>query len=278
MAFVGWWMETFGALNVAEGEYDTAQYFAVVFGIPVWLSFRGCYHVVGELKDPTSGHARRLLGFRKTHARWVHAPSPGLAEPTSLHPGREGVAPESLFTIPLRRRAALGWMAAFYFLVFALGIASLAAVFSLFRLTNPKPLEAQDRYFMLVSWCFVPAFLLCLFRYRRARLPSERQRRIRSVVRRQLGPFTDPADWVVELTLDELSSSLGSPASEPAAVLGEAEKQASKGDYALALILGRLSIALAEAEGGHPDDVGQAEELTDRCLTELESSDEMGEE
>ncbi len=67
MLHVDWRTESYGASNCHGGEYDTALYFTVCLGVPVYFSFRSCVHVIELAKVGPGERLERLRGFAKPY-------------------------------------------------------------------------------------------------------------------------------------------------------------------------------------------------------------------
>jgi hypothetical protein len=83
---------------------------------------------------------------------------------------------------------------------------------------------------------------------------------------RRLGPFSDPADWVPELSA-KVGVRYGLAELAAAAVLQAAEQRAALREYGDAMVLARVAAGLAEFQDAEIRE--RAESTTDKCLQEL---------
>jgi hypothetical protein len=252
--YIGWHDLNFGALHVYDGECDVGRNLLVWVGVPVAFVYRGAMHriALGQVKDPK--HRARLRQFFRDY----------LGEPSD-----QAVKFQDPMDIPLKRRPSLGWMAGLQILVWAAGVATLIGVIAtVVILSHGGRLGRRDHQLLTGAAVAPVVFAGLLATYLRVRRPTRRQAGIRAAVLRQVGTFTDLADWKVE-SLGPLFPALGVVNLEPVDVLSEADSLRSAGKREEALVRARLAIAFA-----HPRDeaflVERAELLTDECLSGLE--------
>jgi hypothetical protein len=255
--YIGWHDVYFGARNVRDGECDIARNLLIWVGIPVAFVFRGGFHriEVARVRDPRE--QARLRQFLCSYFGW---------------PPEQARAFRDTVDIPLKHRAALGWMAGLGALVVIALIPTLfSAVFlPLAFLHLGQPRARVDVWLLVVAAVSPLVLVVGLALYRRLRLPSPRQAGIRAAVARRVGTFADLADWKVA-SLGPLFPLLGIVSLEPADVLADAENYRSADKLDDALV--RARIALAFARSGEEDHlIERAELLTDDCVARLEGA------
>jgi hypothetical protein len=143
----GWGPETFGALNVVPGEYDAPLYYQVTLGIPVYVSFRGCFHFIDAEAIVEPGRAQRIAAFAVNFALEVTA-----IEVLGRHK----------ILIPLRLSSKLRWMARAYALLSLLLLGAICAPVVTFPIwKSGRVLRPGEAAFMAVagsaSFCSSPA-------------------------------------------------------------------------------------------------------------------------
>jgi hypothetical protein len=251
MFYAGWGTDTYGARNVTRGEYDSCLYFTVTLGVPVYISFRGCVHVIEVGKIPPA-QRDRLRSFLIAHFGWSEEKARYLPSTVSL---------------PLRPLRSLKWMGRLNSLVWVLGVVAALGLLATLAISQQpvEPFRRENLLFLSPFWAAGVIFLPLLVVYLVLRKPSSRQAGIREVVADQLGAFSDPADWPPAVAV-----SVAATYGAEGALLDAAERQLSRGDAAVGLVLARLALALPEgrADAGM---VRDAEALADECLHRLES-------
>jgi hypothetical protein len=253
VAYVGWGTDSYGAGNAGQGEYDTAFWFTVTLGLPVWSSFRGCYHVIRTdkvLRDRLDG----IRSFGRDYLGWADAQVRHL--PPEVH-------------IPLRPAAALKWQGRLDGLLWLLGaVGGLGLLATLAISQQPNPFRRENLLFLVPFWAALVAFVPALAIYLVLRRPSARQARIRAAVADRLGPYSDVAGWMPKWA-SRVAENLGVSDPEDAlALVEEAERRLEEGEAEEALLLAR--VALAQLGGAGADGLARrAEEVTDDCLRHL---------
>ena len=251
MAHVGWGTEPYGSLNCRDGEFDSAHYFCVTLGLPVWFSYRGCYHVAPIRPDRSPETAARLQEFDE---RYLGTTVGGLRVQL-----RE-------IMIPLRDSRALKRMMLFHWFLWLTGCLALMAVIATSAII-PRGVVAKDVPWLIAFWAgftlFIPAFAYYHY-HRRAR---GRSARIREIVAARLGPFSDPAEWDPALVMLVLADvGVNDPA--PEAIQRAAMQSLDARLPAEALLIARLAMGLYE-----PQETSlwrrQFDELTNACLDAL---------
>jgi hypothetical protein len=249
MVHVHWGTYTGGARNCRAGEYDTCEFFTIITGVPVYFSFRGCFHVVERSRVKSGERRERLREFARTFL--------GLPD-----------LPRQM-AFPLRPLRSLQWMWFYYFFLWLLGAASIPGV-SLALLTllpNPLP-NGQNNIVLVIFWSIDGAFLLCLAPYLLLRRPSRRQARIRGVVASRLGPFSDPSDWPSELVA-RVAAAFGIVALTSEELIRTAERLLKREHVEDALVVARMALALAGPSPGL-NLAGRAEDITEECFRLLD--------
>lgn len=252
MLHVGWGSRPGGARNYYLGEYDACHFFFLIVGLPVYLSFRGCVHVIdrtkirpGERRDRLEWFVKEFLGLEKLPRRTE---------------------------FPLRPNRASRWMWFFEAGLWVLGGVSLCVglpVFSFaFLLPRPGQPDPGARAFLRIVSAITATFFVSLGMYLFLRRPSRRQARIRAVAAGWLGPFSDPADWQAVLAATA-ASTLGVADTTADALLGAAEAKRSSGNPVEGLLLARLGLSRIDCEAAVPKLAERAESLTDGCLQDL---------
>jgi hypothetical protein len=255
-AAVGAITDAHGGLNYRDREYDAAFYLLVIVGVPVWLAFRGCFHVVPVGRLPRGERLDRLRRFAQEHVGWS-------AIQAALPPG--------LLLIPLRTTRALRWAARLYWLlaVSAMGSALFVMIGSI-MCWMPRPVNAEDVRWLVGIGAFAAPFPFALAAYLYLRRPSTRQAALRGVVAGCLGPLTDPAGWAPEL-VGRVARSFAADAPDAGSLLRAAERLRGEKNFAHALVVARLALGMATPEDR--DAVAErAEALTDECLFDLAES------
>jgi hypothetical protein len=251
VARVGWATEPCGARNVGKGERDCAYYLTLYYGLPLFSSFQGCFHEIrlAGLKD--GPRQDRILRFLQAFLGWSD---------------EEVATPPSAVRFPIRPRSSIRRMAAYGCLLWVLGVpALLSLVMTGVTLAMGDTIPSHLFPFLVLGWVASALLVLGVWAYDRAQKPDARQARIRSLVAERLGPFSDPADWQVDLAL-RVADALGQ-GDTPEAVLATAGREAKAGRLAEAVLLCRLALGLTDAKD--PDLANQAEQLTDECLSRL---------
>jgi hypothetical protein len=255
---VSWSTKAHGARNVFQGEYDSALYFMLIVGLPVFWSCRGCIHVIDQDKIPSKERLQRVQNFaaRYLQARWA---------------GGEIQFP--LRTIrPLKRLILYEWGLILCVILAALGIMAIWVTRDIRQWTWEKLL-------LLGVWgglglLSIPAIIA----YFVARRPSQQQMRIRLIVATRLGPFSDPADWRPEL-IGRVVPDLGVDPPDAGRMLQSAEQYMKLKRYEDALILARMVLSLANSPGA--DDVlveekPRAESITEEALLHMGDMCDVG--
>jgi hypothetical protein len=257
---ISWSTKAHGARNLFQGEYDSALYFMLVVGVPVFWSCRACIHVIDVNKIRSKERLQRLRDFAAKHlgSRW---------------PGGE-------IQFSLRRNASLRRLIWYEWgLVFCV-IMAFAAALAVWGISGRRfnRWTRHDLMFAVplsvLGFLSVPAGIA----YFLARKPSHRQKRIRSVVAERLGPFSDPADWTPEL-IASVALDMGISPPEPARLLQAAEQRMKSKSYGEAVALARMGLSIADIPGA--DDIWteekpRAESLTDEALLHLGDAAEAG--
>jgi hypothetical protein len=253
MFYAGWGTDTYGARNITRGEYDTCLYYTVTLGVPVYISFRGCVHVIEVGKIPPA-QRDRLRSFLIAHFGWSEAKARYLPASVSL---------------PLRPLRSLKWMGRLNSLLWVLGIVAALGLLATLAISQQpvEPFRKENVLFLSPFWVAGAIFLPLLVAYLVLREPSPRQAGIREVVADQLGAFSDPADWPQQVAVP-VAAAYGAEET-PEAALDAAEQHFSHGNAAVGMILARLALALPEgrADAGM---VRDADALADECLRKLE--------
>jgi hypothetical protein len=247
-AYAGWGTEPYGSRNCLHGEYDSCLYFTVWLGLPVYLSFRGCVHVIEAYRVQPPERLDRLRHFARTYL--------GLAAlPAAVH--------LPLKPLPRLRRLVIYDLGLWLLAIFPV----LAAIATLGTARHPDELTPGLLAFLAGSWAGAVAFVACLAAYLATRRPSARQARVREVVGGRLGPYSDPADWSAGL-LGRLAPALDIRAEDTEDAVRQAERCLRAGRYADALVAARVAVGLVD-DPGEADLAGRAEEVTDECLWQL---------
>jgi hypothetical protein len=240
--------EDHGALNVQGGEYDAAFYFMITLGFPVWISYRGCFHVIQPV--PT------LSGIRRFDDR--------LAALAPVLPFRHS---DPNLLIPLKDLSALRWMARAYVVLVVLALLGAIGLMMTFVVaTMARPRQRMDDILLESGWASIAVFIPCLFLYQRRKKPSERQEAIRGAIKEWMGAATDPAEWhrdfasaVMQLQSPESGDPLGNTA------LVRAQELFASSRYAEACGWARMAMAMDWTEVV----TAAAEEFTDKCLKKM---------
>jgi hypothetical protein len=254
LVHVGWGTDSHGARNVAGGEYDTAFWFTVTLGLPVYSSCRGCWHVIRTAEVRPRERLAAIRSFVQEYLGWSEAQARHL--PAEVH-------------LPLRQSATLRWMGTLESAVWLLGALGALGLLATLAISNqPDPFRRQNLLFLAPFWLALAAFVLGLGFYLLLRRPSRRQCRIRGVVAGLLGPFSDVAGWRSDLAA-RVGSTLGVSDTDPEVLAEEAECWLANGNPEEAVLLARAALALVD---GSKDAVAarRAEALTDDCLQQLE--------
>jgi hypothetical protein len=252
MFYAGWGTDTYGARNLTRGEYDSCLYFTVTLGVPVYISFRGCVHVIEVGKIPPA-QRDRLRSFLIAHFGWSQDKARYLPATVLL---------------PLRPLRSLKWMGRLNSLLWVLGIVAALGLLATLAISQQpaEPFRKENVLFLSPFWAASVIFLPLLLVYLALRKPSSRQAGIGEVVADKLGAFSDPADWPHQVAVP-VAATFGAE-DTPEAVLNAAERHLSRGDAAVGLVLARLALALqGRADAGM---VRDAEALADECLHRLE--------
>jgi hypothetical protein len=250
---VGWSTDTHGSRNCHDGEYDSSMYFLLVAGIPVYWSFRGCVHVINLQKISSR---ERLDRVRKFANRYLVAP---------------WMAGELRFPLrPLGRLKRLIW---YDMGLMASGISAFIAVVAIWAISlRPFNRWTQGDIIMVGLLCALGApFIPGGIAYWITRKPSQRQKRIRSVVANRLGPFSDPADWTPQV-IALVAQDLGIKSAKAETLLQEGEQRMKRKQYEDALLTARMGLAITESspEPGFPtEEQERAERITDEVLLHL---------
>ena len=111
--YIGWHDVHFGYRNVYDGEADIARNLLVWVGVPVAFVYRGAFHriQVAHVMDPQ--HLARVRQFFCDYFGW---------------PAEQARTFKETVDIPLKRRAAIGWMAGLNALVLLAGLAAVLAL------------------------------------------------------------------------------------------------------------------------------------------------------
>jgi hypothetical protein len=242
MIHIHWGNHTGGTRNYRAGEYDTCEYFTFVVGVPIYLSFQSCFHVI--IDRPS---ARREM-LREFALNFLDLPD--LPRRTAL---------------PLRPLPTLKWMWFYYYLLVFLGIATIPSVAYLLMnmLFNRMP-NGADNFVYISCWSISIAFVVALVAYLLVRRPSRRQARIRGVVASRLGPFSDPAEWAEQLVY-RVVPAFGVAVATGDELIRKAEGLVKQGHYEDALAVARLALALLQPPLDGPLSE-RAEEITEDCL------------
>ena len=221
MSHVHWGTHAGGARNARAGEYDTCEFFVFIATVPVYFSFRGCFHVV-EMSRVKSGERReRLTEFARTFL--------GLTD-----------TPQRL-TFSLRAVRSLQCMWFYHFFLIFFGAASIFFVWLLALLTNRFP-NVLNTIVAFICWSIAGALLSGSAPYLFLRRPSRRQARIREVVASRLGPFSDPADWAPELAA-RVAPAFGIAVLNGDELIRIAERLLKQGHVEDALVVARMVLA-----------------------------------
>jgi hypothetical protein len=255
MFVVSWGTESYGARNVARGEYDTCLYYRVILGLPVYYSFRGCVHVIEPAKLRSAERLDRIRSFLTDYLGWSEDEARNL--PGAIH----------LTLRPSRALKGMAWLDSLLWLtgiVAALGVLVTAAISQ----QPHEPFRRENLLFLVPFWAAAAAFLALLVPYLVLRRPSPRQARVRAVVADALGPSSDIAEWTTGLVAP-VAAAFGVDELDPDELVEEAERRTSAGKVEQGLLLARMALALrgADAEAGL---VGRAEAVTDDCLRRLD--------
>jgi hypothetical protein len=229
MAHVGWGTEPYGSLNCRNGEFDSAHYFCVTLGLPVWFSYRGCYHVAPIRPDKSPEAAARLQDFAD---RYLGTTIAGIRLQL-----RE-------LQIPLRDSRALKRMMLFHWFLWITGLMALMAVIATSAIL-PRGVVAKDVPWLIAFWTGFSLFIPSFAYYHYLRRARGRSACIRETVADRLGPFSDPADWdpaLVMLVLVDLG--VNEPA--PEAIERAARQRLDARMPADALLVARLAMGLYE--------------------------------
>ncbi|HTU22908.1 MAG TPA: hypothetical protein VMG10_33025 [Gemmataceae bacterium] len=241
MIHVHWGSHTGGARNCRADEYDTCEYFILIIGIPLYLSFQGCFHVIERPRE----QRERLCEFAQTFLDL-----PGLLRRTVL---------------PLRPLSTLKRMWFYYYFLWMLGIGTASGAILLLLLTLfPMPMPNVDNLVSIIVWSIAIAFVAALIPYLFLRRPSRRQARIRSIVASGLGFFSDPADWAEQMVTRVIPAfGIAAPTSEE--LMRKAEELLKAKHYEDSLVVARMALALLASPFDHP--LGKrAEDITEDCL------------
>lgn len=248
MIHVHWGNHVGGARNYRAGEYDTCEYFLLIIGIPIYVSFQGCFHVINR----PALRPERLREFAQTFLGL-----PDLPKRTVL---------------PLRPMRILKWMWFYANILGLLGALNIPGVAVLIVYLIPKPFPNGNPIVLYVCGAIGVVFLVALFPYLFLRRPSRRQARIRRVVASRLGPFSDPADWAEQLVAHVTPAfSINVPSAE--ALLRKAEELVKEGHYEDALVVARMTLALLASPFDGPL-AERAEDITEECLRAAVQEDE----
>jgi len=242
MAHVGWGTEPFGSLNCRNGAYDSAHYFSVTVGIPVWFSYRGCFHVEPIRPDKSPETAARLQDFAD---RYLGTTIGGVRLQL-----RE-------LSIPLRDRPALKRMMLFCWFLWIRGLMALMAVIATSAIV-PRGVVANDIPWLIAFWTGFALFVPGIVYYHYLRRARGRSARIREIVADRLGPFTDPADWDPALSMLVLAN-FGATDFSSDALQRDARKLVEERRIIDALIVARLGLSML-------NDSKALEDVTDECL------------
>jgi hypothetical protein len=255
MVHVGWGTDHHGARNCSHGEYDTALYFTVTLGVPVYTSFRGCVHVIEPRSVRPAARLDVIRSFLKTYLGWSEAQVAQLPSPLylSLKPSRA-----------LKRMA---WLESFLWIAGILGGTGLFVTAAIAQ-QPVNPFRLENLLFLLPFWVVGAAFVPAFCCYWTLRKPSPRQARIRGVVAGWFGPSSDLADWPPAL-VGRIAPALGVAAERPDELLAIAEQRATLGEVVEALLIARMALALLDVKR-EPVLGARAEEVTDNCLNHLE--------
>ena len=245
-AFIG--RKTYGSQTVAPGEYDTACFFTVILVIPLWVWYRGCFHVIEPLKLPP-GRLERIWALTGAAGAMIE----------------ESPEPQAVIHLPLRSIPALKWMARLHWLMFFCFIGAFMGVIDTWvSCTRARPIISADYWVLGIGWSCAAILLLGWMYIRLKRRCSPRQARIRQAVVDWMGPYSDPADWHPQLVRALVAKwAMGAPNAR--ALLTRAARLRESGQIAEACATARFAIALAYADKDVVL-VTEAEELTDRCL------------
>jgi hypothetical protein len=243
---VGWDKHLLGARNSCKGEYDASQYSVLVVGIPVYFSFQGCYHVIPKSKLKTGERKELMLTFAQTFL------------------GCQDLAKQTLLPLKPKRDLKRMWFYEYFLWLSGLTIVPVVTCLLIAMLASPAP-NNNDIVLAFILWLsvvllFLAAFVRCLF----LRRPSAWQVGIRGVVASRLGPFSDPADWTIQL-VSCVTPVFGirEPTSEK--LIQKAEQLLKLGHYEDALIAARMTLALVDA-ANNPSLADRAESITEQCL------------
>jgi hypothetical protein len=241
MAHVHWGTHAGGARNCRAGEYDTCEFFVFIATVPVYFSFRGCFHGIEMSRVKSEERWDRLTEFARTFL--------GLPD-----------TPQRL-TFPLRPLRSLQCMWFFHFSLVFFGAASILLVALLILLSNRFP-NGLNTIVAIICWSIAAGFFLGSALYLFLRRPSRRQARIREVVASRLGPFSDPADWASEL-VPRVAPAFGVAAITPEELIRTAERLLKQEHVEDALVVARMALAGPSSERGL---AGRAEDITEDCL------------
>jgi len=256
MAIGGWGTEPYGSRNYYCGECDTSLYFTVMVGIPVYFSFRGCIHLI----EVSSGEKRkerfsRICQFMRDYFALSET------DPKDA-PG--------IMCFPLKPSRILKWMVLYYWLLWITAVAAFCAVADTAAiLQTGRALSPGEDSFLIVVWIGFAFFVPGVVTYQIVRRPTRRQAMIRAAIAERLGPFSDPADWQVDL-LTKVAAAYGSASPPADTVLQMADDHATSGKYVDALVLARLALGLLDWQDGNTRE--RAEAVTDEYLKQLEVS------
>jgi hypothetical protein len=250
---VEWGTQLFGAKNCHDGEYDTYLCYWVVLGVPVYLSFRQCVHVIEHQALKRHERAEQIVRFAREH----------------LNQGDiRGYVPVSGIVIPLKpswsskvRVLHLGTLWA----GFTLAVCAVVASFALMQAA--RAIKADDVNMLIVLWAGFAYFAVGLPIYLLTRKPTKRQAGIRAVVANVLGPYSDVADWDAPL-IRRVATSFGLADPQAERLLEAAERSFAANDYETALLCSRMALGLMD-----PSEKRQwadrAEAITDDALEKL---------
>ena len=224
----GWGPETYGSLNVLDGEYDAPLYYQVTFGLPVYVSFRGCFHFIELDQVGDEDRRKRIIEFATNYA----------VEVKMTQEGRAGRV-----MIPLKPLPALRRMARAFAVLWVLFVAAfMAPLISLAIWNSGRALNTWEPAFLTVCWTSFALFVAGVILYLRKRRITPIQRSIRESVSRTLGPQSDPADWKKELASWVADARYGTTA--PADLLQRARELKADNQHDEALFAARVALAL----------------------------------
>jgi hypothetical protein len=225
------------------------QYSVLVIGIPVYFAFQGCFHIIQPSKLQSAEQRERVRDFVQ-----IFLGLPDLTEEILL----------PLQPVPALKRR---WFIEYF--LWISGLVILPGIAIILGTVLDKPAAKDHAIVLAVSFCSIVIlfFLAVLIQYLYRRKPSSRQAGIREVVAARLGPFSDPADWTLEL-VGRVAPAFGIVVPTAEELLGTAERLVKQGHHEDALVVAQMALALSRSTDDRPL-VERAEDITEDCLRML---------